>query len=295
MRVSDIFDADFWQRIFGTTIFAVKFWLAVLDILVVWFLVYQLIRTVRGTRAVQLIKGVALFFTVRLLSGFLQLTTINWLMDQFINYGAIAVVIIFQPEIRKMLEVLGRTSLMNSNREKSGEVIIQSYEKAISYMAKRRIGALISIERKDNLQDYIDTGISLDAQITSELLINIFIPNTPLHDGAVIIREHKIEVASAYLPLSENTNIPKEYGTRHRAAIGLSEVTDALTIIVSEETGDISVTLNNKFISDLKLEEMTALLSKYLVKDDVEDKHHKSSFLSSLWIKTNKEKKDGEN
>ncbi len=143
-------------------------------------------------------------------------------MDQVITYGVIAAIVIFQPEIRRGLEHLGRSSLFKTSKSEKheDEVMVQSLDKAIQYMAKRKIGALITIERTTGLEEYVETGIALDADITGELLINIFIPNTPLHDGAVIIRDGKIAVSSAYLPLSESLLIPKEFGTRHRAAVG---------------------------------------------------------------------------
>ncbi len=188
-------------------------------------------------------------------------------MDQVITYGVIAAIVIFQPEIRRGLEHLGRSSLFKTskNEKHQDEVLVQSLDKAVQYMAKRKIGALITIERTTGLEEYIETGIALDADVTGELLINIFIPNTPLHDGAVIIREDKIAVASAYLPLSESPLIPKEFGTRHRAAVGISEVSDALTLIVSEETGDVSITLNNRMMTELSRQEYLAILNRELV------------------------------
>lgn len=146
--------------------------------------------------------------------------------------------------------------------------MILSFDKAIQYMSKRKIGALITIERHTGLDEYIETGIALDADITGELLINIFIPNTPLHDGAVIVKEGKIAVASAYLPLSESMLIPKEFGTRHRAAVGISEVSDAITIVVSEETGDVSITLDNELMAGLSQQEYLAILRRELIAEE---------------------------
>ena len=176
----------------------------------------------------------------------------------------------FQPEIRRGLEHLGRSSLFKTSKSEKheDEVMVQSLDKAIQYMAKRKIGALITIERTTGLEEYVETGIALDADITGELLINIFIPNTPLHDGAVIIRDGKIAVSSAYLPLSESLLIPKEFGTRHRAAVGVSEVSDALTIVVSEETGDVSITMNNQLLSGLSREQYLDILNRELVPEE---------------------------
>lgn len=238
-----------------------------IDILVVWFLAYRLILLLRGTRAVQLMRGVLIVIVVKLLSVLIGLNMVSWLMNQVINWGVVALVIIFQPEIRRGLEHLGRGSVFTrTNTEtKAAQHLIESLDFAIQYMAKRRIGALISIQRGTGLEEYIETGIPMDAYVTGQLLINTFIPNTPLHDGAVIIEGDRIAVAAAYLPLSESTTIPKELGTRHRAAMGISEVTDALTIVISEETGEVSLTLNNELIRNLDRDDYLNMLQKQLI------------------------------
>ncbi|MDN6047639.1 MAG: diadenylate cyclase CdaA [Lactiplantibacillus plantarum] len=219
-----------------------------LDILAVWFVIYELIVLLRGTKAVQLFRGIVVIAIIKAVSVLIGLDTVSWIMDQIINWAVIAMVIIFQPEIRRGLEHLGRGSMFarGKRQNEDEERMIAELDKAIQYMAKRRIGALVSIKMDTGLEDYIETGIALDADITGELLINIFIPNTPLHDGAVIIQDNQIKVAAAYLPLSESNLIPKELGTRHRAAVGISEVTDALTIVISEETGEVSITKDNE-------------------------------------------------
>jgi len=190
-------------------------------------------------------------------------------MDQVINWGVIAMIIIFQPEIRRGLEHLGRGSVFVRNRQvnEAEKQMIAALDKAIQYMSKRRIGALMTIQMDTGLEDYIETGIELDAKITGELLINIFIPNTPLHDGAVIIRNNKVAVAAAYLPLSDSNLIPKELGTRHRAAVGISEVTDALTIVISEETGEVSITKNNELLRNMDQNDYLKFLNNELIKD----------------------------
>lgn len=242
-----------------------------IDILVVWYVIYKLIMLIRGTKAVQLVKGIAVIVVVKLASMLLHLTTISFLMDQILTWGVIALVIVFQPEIRRGLEHLGRGSILqraSQDENRIAERMINELDKAIQYMAKRRIGALISIQMKTGLEDYIETGIPLDADISSGLLINIFIPNTPLHDGAVIIRDNRIAVAAAYLPLSESNTIPKELGTRHRAAVGISEVTDALTIVVSEETGGVTLTKNSQLMRDMsQAEYLKYLRSQFIVAD----------------------------
>ena len=199
--------------------------------------------------------SIVIFISAQILSNFLGLTTISWLINQLITYGVIAAVVIFSPEIRTGLERLGRaTEFFSSTPISSEEQMIRAFVKSVEYMSPRKIGALVAVQRVRTLQEYISTGIPLDAKISAELLINIFIPNTPLHDGAVIVKGERIAVTSAYLPLTENTGISKEFGTRHRAAIGLSE-----------ETGGISITHNGVFKHDLTIEEFEAELRKILV------------------------------
>ena len=283
----DFFNLDYWRELLSFDIFSWSFLVNVLDVIVVWYLVYKLIQLVRGTKAIQLFKGVGLFIVLRFLAGIVGLKTLSWLMDQVITYGVIAAIVIFQPEIRRGLEHLGRSSFFKTskNEKRRDEVLVQALDKAVQYMAKRKIGALITIERTTGLEEYIETGIPLDADVTGELLINIFIPNTPLHDGAVILRDDKIAVASAYLPLSESPLIPKEFGTRHRAAVGISEVSDALTIIVSEETGDGSITLNNRMLTELSRQEYLDVLNRELVP---EEKPGKRNLLQSFFEGVNK-------
>ncbi len=239
----------------------------IIDILLVWFVIYKLIMVIRGTKAVQLLKGITVIVVVRIISNFLGFSTLQWLMDQALTWGFLAIIIIFQPELRRALEQLGRGKLFSRSGiddEEEHAKMIEAVVKSVQYMAKRRIGALISIERETGMGDYIETGIPLHAKVSSELLINIFIPNTPLHDGAVILQKSQVSAAACYLPLSESPFISKELGTRHRAALGISEVTDSITIIVSEETGSISVTKNGELHRDLEPELFSELLKKEL-------------------------------
>lgn len=257
-----------------------------LDILVVWYVFYKLMMLVRGTKAVQLFKGVVIIVLIKVLSAWLGLHTVSWIMDQIINWGVIGIIVVFQPEIRRGLEHLGRGSIFGSNRSQNEDEkkLVAALDKAIQYMSKRRIGALISIQMNTGLEDYIETGIDLDAEVTGELLINIFIPNTPLHDGAVIIRNNKVAVAAAYLPLSESKLIPKELGTRHRAAVGISEVTDALTIVVSEETGGVTITKNSELIRDLSREDYLKFLKNELIpKEDDKKGNPIAQFFEGLF------------
>ncbi|HHY73589.1 MAG TPA: TIGR00159 family protein [Bacillus bacterium] len=238
-----------------------------IDVLLVAFVIYKLIMIIRGTKAVQLLKGILVIIAVWFLSSFFGLTTMQWLMDRALTWGFLAIIIIFQPELRRALEQLGRGRLFSRSAIPEEEMITKTIDeivKSVTYMAKRRIGALLSIERETGMGDYIETGIPLNAKVTSELLINIFIPNTPLHDGAVIIKENEIKAAACYLPLSESPFISKELGTRHRAALGISEVTDSITIVVSEETGTISLTKNGELYRTLTNDKLKEMLTEEL-------------------------------
>lgn len=250
----------------------------IIDILLVTYVIYKLIMVIRGTRAVQLVKGISVILAVWFLSKFFGLRTLEFIMTQTVTYGLLAIIIIFQPELRRALEQLGRGRFFSSRtvpEEDTMRKTIDAIVKASLYMAKRRIGALMSIERETGMSDYVETGIIMNARLSAELLINTFIPNTPLHDGAVIIRGDTILAAGCYLPLSENPFISKDLGTRHRAALGVSEVTDSVTIVVSEETGIISVMKNGELHRDLDEEGLRSLLEKELL---VESKHSTTSF-----------------
>ncbi|WP_416148269.1 diadenylate cyclase CdaA [Salipaludibacillus sp. HK11] len=239
------------------------------DIGLVAFVIYKLIMVIRGTRAVQLVKGITVILAVWFMSGYLGLNTLQWIMQQAVTYGLLAIIIIFQPELRRALEQLGRGRMFQSSTIADEEEVKQTVEhiiKAANYMGKRRIGALISLERETGMNDYIETGIPMGAKLTSELLINVFIPNTPLHDGAVILKNNEIMAAGCYLPLSENPFISKELGTRHRAALGVSEVTDSITIAVSEETGAVSIAKNGEIHRNLDEEALRKILELELLK-----------------------------
>ena len=243
----------------------------ILDVLITWYFIYHLTLLIKGTKAVQLANGIILIMIARVLAGWAQLTTVTFILDQIVSWSVVGIIVIFQPEIRRGLERLGRVSLFSdqeNSERKQQERLVKELDKAIQYMSKRRIGALITLEQKTGLEEYVETGIKLDALVTGELLINIFIPNTPLHDGAVIIKNNRIQVASAYLPLSDNAMIPKSLGTRHRAAVGISEVTDAITVVVSEETGGVTITRNGQFMMDLSQQEYLKYLRAELVTEE---------------------------
>ncbi|WP_459503331.1 diadenylate cyclase CdaA [Bacillus sp. C1] len=256
-----------------------KYLSTILDIAVVWFVIYKLILVIRGTKAVQLLKGITVIIIVRIFSYLFELHTLQWLTDQALTWGFLAIIIIFQPELRRALEQLGRGSLFSraiGQEEEEREIVANAVAKATEYMGKRRIGALITLSKETGMGDYIETGIPLNANVSSELLINIFIPNTPLHDGAVIMQGNTIRAAACYLPLSESPFISKELGTRHRAAMGVSEVTDSVTVVVSEETGQISLTKNGELHRDLKVEQLKEMLL-------VEFSGNVKTTSSSLW------------
>lgn len=240
----------------------------IIDILIVSYVVYKLIMLLRGTRAIQFMKGILVVVVAWGLSYLFQLTTLQWMMKQMIDTGLIAIIIIFQPELRRALEQLGRGKLFTRStivgEDQSTNQLISEVIRAVNHLAKRKIGALIVFEKETGLSDYIESGTMLQSQVSAELLINIFTPNTPLHDGAVIIRNNLIVAAACYLPLSENPFISKELGTRHRAAIGTSEVSDALCVTVSEETGQISLSMNGHIVRDIKDESLISKLFEEL-------------------------------
>ena len=244
----------------------IKIITSLLDLLIVWYVFYLLITVFKGTKAIQLLKGIVVIVIGQQISKILNLTATSKLFDIVIQWGVLALIVIFQPEIRRALEQLGRGSFLKrytNTYSRDEEKLIQSVSKAVQYMAKRRIGALIVFEKETGLQDYIETGIPMNSDISQELLTNVFIPNTPLHDGAMIIQGSKIAVAASYLPLSDSVKISKSLGTRHRAAVGISEVSDAFTVVVSEETGDISVTFDGKLRRDISKDVFEELLAEH--------------------------------
>lgn len=253
-------------------LFTLEVLVQVLDLLLVWFIIYKVLLYFRGTQAINLLKGVAIIIGAKFLSSVTGLVTIDWLLGQLISWGVVALIVLFQPELRKALEMMGRNLFRNKRMTRNpSEQLIEDLQKAILYMSRRKIGALIVIGDEDPLQQYIHTGTQMNSEISDQLLINIFIPNTPLHDGAVIISDFKIAAAACYLPLSKSDMIPKELGTRHRAAIGLGEVSDALIIIVSEETGAISLVKEDLLHRDVSRDELESLLEDYLVVDEEEN------------------------
>ena len=258
-----------WNYINQYVAFNTIHWNDLLDIIILSFLLYEIMVWIKKTRAWVLLKGFAVLLVFIFVAWAFRLNTILWLGKNIFSLGITALVIVFQPELRKALEQLGRQNIISSvfsfdsakeSEARFSDKTVNELIKAVFEMAKVKTGALIVIEKKTPLNEYERTGITLDSVITSQLLINIFEKNTPLHDGAVIIRGDRIVSATCYLPLSDNLFLSKELGTRHRAAVGTSEVTDSLTIVVSEETGAVSVAMEGDIKRNLNQDDLRAQL-----------------------------------
>jgi len=229
-------------------------WSDLIDILLVGYIIYTVIVFIRETRAVQLVKGLLLLVVATYLSELFHLHTLNYILKGVLTLGAVALIIVFQPELRRALERIGRGKLFAGRGRSDASRIDSSLGaivRSVQYFAKNRVGALIVFERDTALSDIIETGVEIDGRITEELLGTIFFVGTPLHDGAAVIRGLKIEAAGCVLPLTSDLSLNKELGTRHRAAIGLSEISDALVLVVSEETGTISIAMNGRITRKL--------------------------------------------
>ncbi len=238
-------------------------WQDALDILIVSYIIYRFILLIRGTRAVQMLLGLMVITTLYFISARLDLLTLNWLLKTFLSSILLIIIIVFQSDIRRALTQMGKSPFHKKHNvalDDLNEIITASI-----YMARRRIGALIVMERQTGLRDYIETGFSLDARLLNELLIAIFLPSSPMHDGGVIIKDGKIHSAGCLLPLSGNHNISKRYGTRHRAALGLSEETDAVIIVISEETQEISLVSSGEIMTMQDEEALTNILQEILI------------------------------
>ncbi len=237
---------------------SVILWKAVLEISFIWVLIYFMIRFLQGTRAVQVLTGLIILVIIFNVAKILELSTINWVLTKLFAVGVLAFLILFQPELRRGLARIGQNTIFNPFLKKGGTV--DEVGEACQRMSKMKRGALIAIEREAGLKNYIESGISLDAKISAELLITIFATNTPTHDGAVVIEGDRISSAGSLFPLSQNPTISRSLGTRHRAAIGLTEETDAVVVVVSEETGAISVSVYGKLTRDLDEEGLKRVL-----------------------------------
>lgn len=270
----------------------------IIDVAIVLFLCYYFLKIVKGSRAWQLIKGIALLLIVTWASGFLNLKILNTILTAIMNIGLVAVIVIFQPELRRALEQLGTNKftrffgidkdIATKTKEDIYKVVIATQE-----LAKNKTGALIVLERDINIQDIIATGVPMNAEVSPQLLVNIFEPKTPLHDGAVVISNNKIAAAACVLPLADDADIAKELGTRHRAAIGISKESDSIAVVVSEETGKISVAKDGTLIADVREEALKKILiSNIVIKRFAIDKKQTKGRISKLKEKLKKEKDD---
>lgn len=262
----------------------------VIDIVIVAVVLYKLFTLIRETRAEQLAKGIVVLLVLTKVTEWMKLYTIHFILNNAMTVGTLALLIVFQPELRRGLEYIGTSkffskSLMEIRGESLSQVVEEIVE-ATSSLSRQKIGALMVLERKTGLNEVVDTGTKIDGFVSSDLLINIFIPNTPLHDGAVIIKDDRIKAAACFLPLTDNTSVSKELGTRHRAALGISERSDSLSIVVSEETGAISISENGTISRYLDSKTLRQILT-----DMYKPKVEKGSFLSK-WRQTNEQGKE---
>lgn len=256
-------------------------WTDIVEMIILSFLLYQILVWIKNTRAWSLLKGILVIAVFILIAAQFEMTTILWIVENMFGVAVTAVIVILQPELRKAVEELGRKNIItsivpfelgkNPGEGRFSDRTINEITKACVEMGKVKTGALIVVERKESLKDYERTGIEVDAIVSSQLLINIFEHNTPLHDGAVIVRGNRITYATCYLPLSDNLGLSKDLGTRHRAGVGISEATDSLTLIVSEETGGISVAHEGKLERHLNAEELKSKIRQIMKMDGEED------------------------
>lgn len=242
----------------------------IVDITLVAFIVYYVIRIIKQTRAMQIVKGIIMLFLLMIVSKALNLVILDFILTNIMTYGVLLFIVVFQPELRNAFEKLGRKKIVDmfdfDDKMKSKQVVSEIV-KAVEIMSLKKIGALIVIEQSTKIADIAREGVDLSAKVSSELLQTIFMPRTPLHDGAVVIGDNKIKAASCVLPLASENLVPKNLGTRHRAAVGMSEVSDALVIVVSEETGIISFVESGKMKRDLTGEKLSAVLLKGMDKN----------------------------
>ncbi|MFQ5952499.1 MAG: diadenylate cyclase CdaA [Candidatus Omnitrophota bacterium] len=230
------------------------------EILILWALYYMVFLFIKGTGAEQVLKGIIIISLIVLLTKGLNLVIINWLLTRFLAISVIAFLIIFQPELRRGLARIGRLGIFSKEKDTIDEIA-----KAAVVLSKKKIGSLIAIEREVGLRRYVESGVSIDGRVTSELINTIFSPKTALHDGGIIIAEQRVEAAACLFPLAQNPSIPKTMGTRHRAAIGLTEETDAVVIVISEETGDISIAHDGKLTRDVDPKNMAKVLERMYI------------------------------
>lgn len=252
-----------------------------IDLGIVLFLAYHLLKIVKDSRAWQLVKGISFLIIATWLSGLLNLNILNYILSAVMNWGVILLIIIFQPEIRRALEQLGTnqfTKLFGMDKDIATRTKEDIYKIAIAAteLAKNKTGALIVIERDIKIKDIIATGVEINSEVSPQLIVNIFVPNTPLHDGAVVISDNKIAAAACMLPLASDTDIARELGTRHRAAIGISKESDSIAVVVSEETGKISVAKDGTLIADVREDVLKKILISNIVTKRFPERENKS-------------------
>ena len=275
INLRDMFDNFAGYMGFNDPLYIVR---TIIDISIVTWVVYKLIMLVKETRAWQLIKGILLLLVATELSKMLGLKTINFMLQNMLSVLAIGAIVLFQPELRRALEKIGRSrfkdiiSFDEANTQIQTTAVIEEIVKACMDLSSKYTGALIVIERDTKIGEIINTGTQLDSSISSELIVNIFVPDTPLHDGAVIIRDNKIKAAACFLPLTDNPNLSKELGTRHRAALGITEVSDSIAVVVSEESGKISFALNGGLTRNLTSDTLRKALNKNLLDNETNSK-----------------------
>ncbi len=236
----------------------------VADIVILAYLIYQLVLLVKGTRAVQMMAGVVFIIAAYFVAGVLQLTTVQRFIGYVLYWIPFAVIVIFQNTIRRALSRVGRNPFVHLTSRPQSEELINELVLAATSLASRKIGGLVVIEREQGLRNYIETGITIDALLSYDLILSVFSPKSPLHDGAIIVQEGRIRAASCFLPLTSHPTLSKEFGTRHRAAIGVSEETDAVAVVISEERGTVSVAFEGRIIEDVDAIQLRDLLKDYL-------------------------------
>lgn len=256
----------------------------ILDIALVAFIIYKGIKLVSETRAVSLIKGIIILIVATQVSGWLSLNSINFLLINTMEVGLVALLVVFQPELRRALEKVGRSSIgkILTVSESENESTITKVIDAISALTSTKTGALLVFEREIKLGDVAKTGVAINSDISPELIINIFVPNTPLHDGAVIIGENKVKAAACFLPLTQDNTLSQELGTRHRAAIGITEVADCVVVVASEETGRISLAMNGKLERNISISDLEIKLKDLLIEENNDFKHNKDKFFDMV-------------
>lgn len=272
-----------------TTMISQLRWVDILDIAIIAFAIYKILKYIQETRAFQLLMGLIVLLVATVLSDVLKLYTVNWLLEGLLKVGVIALIVIFQPEIRRFLQYLGGFWLRSSsylNLEES-DSLTNDIMSALKYFSRNKVGALIVFERNTVLGDIVESGIPINADISKELIMNIFYSGAPLHDGAVIVRGEKVIAAGCVLPLTSNTNLSSELGTRHRAGIGVTEISDAIAVIVSEETGAMSVATNGKISRFMDNNSMQKIIKSVFMNEAESERTFFKPFFNRLRGKSN--------